>query len=119
MAAMEADYENVSGGYWNRLLAGAQLNVLALVRGQIQSVPQDAALSLIRGVFEFDPLPALQAYPGPKLVVTTPSGESPNALHQLVPDLPHKVMTGTSHWMQMDKPGEFNQIMDEFLATIK
>jgi len=119
MTSMESDYEKVTESYWNKLLVGAQLQVLALVRSQMQSVPQDAALSIMRAIFEFDALPALSAYRGPKLEIITPHGDSPYALHKLVPGLPHKVVTGTSHWLHMDKPEEFNRILDEFLATIK
>jgi pimeloyl-ACP methyl ester carboxylesterase len=36
-----------------------------------------------------------------------------------VPDLPHKVVTGTSHWLHMDKPEEFNRILDEFLEEVR
>jgi hypothetical protein len=27
-------------------------------------------------------------------------------------------MTGTSHFLQMDRPGDFNEILDEFLAIV-
>jgi pimeloyl-ACP methyl ester carboxylesterase len=33
-------------------------------------------------------------------------------------DVLHKVIEGTSHWIQMDKPDEFNKLLDEFLSTI-
>ena len=28
-------------------------------------------------------------------------------------------MAGTSHWMQLDKPDEFNRILDRFLEGIE
>jgi len=28
-------------------------------------------------------------------------------------------MEGVSHWLMMDKPDEFNRILDEFLATVR
>jgi pimeloyl-ACP methyl ester carboxylesterase len=61
----------------------------------------------------------LQRYPGPELAVITQHGDTPNDLHNLVPQLPHKRIEGTSHWPHMDKPEEFNRLMDQFLATIK
>ena len=42
----------------------------------------------------------------------------PYSLHNLIPDFPHVVMTGTSHWLQLDKPKEFNYILDKFLSDI-
>jgi pimeloyl-ACP methyl ester carboxylesterase len=29
------------------------------------------------------------------------------------------VVQGTGHWIQLDKPDEFNQIMNEFLTTVR
>jgi pimeloyl-ACP methyl ester carboxylesterase len=60
-------------------------------------------------------VPALQRYRGPKLAVITPENDKPYDLHMLAPEMPHKVVTGTSHWLHMDKPVEFNRILDEFL----
>jgi len=73
----------------------------------------------IRSTFAFDPLPALQAYRGPRLAIVTPRGTAPHDLQNLVPDLPHRVVDGTSHFLQMDDPATFNRILDEFLATIE
>jgi pimeloyl-ACP methyl ester carboxylesterase len=28
------------------------------------------------------------------------------------------VVTGTGHWIQLDKPDEFNRLLDEFLKTV-
>jgi pimeloyl-ACP methyl ester carboxylesterase len=117
MTAMKADYEKVTEGYWNQLLEGAQLEVLKQVRRDMAKIPQDAAVAMIQAVFEFDPLPALRAYKGPKMVVNTPHGDTPNALHRQLPDLPYKQIAGTSHWLQMDKPDELNRILDGFLAA--
>jgi len=63
-------------------------------------------------------MPALKAYPGPVLIVDTAGNEGPGSIHALAPALPHKVIAGTSHWPQLDKPAEFNAILDEFLASV-
>jgi pimeloyl-ACP methyl ester carboxylesterase len=39
-------------------------------------------------------------------------------LHRQVPDVSRKVIAGTSHWAHMDKPQEFNRLLDEFLAWL-
>jgi len=118
MTAIKGDYEKVTEGYWKQLLAGAQPEVLEQVRRDMAKVPREAAVAMIRATFEFDPLLALRAYPGPKLVVYTPHGDTPNALHKQLPDVPHELVTGTSHWLQMDKPDDFNRILDWFLAAL-
>ena len=63
-------------------------------------------------------MPALERYDGPKLSVITALNETPLSEHTLVSDLPQKMITGTGHWLQLDKPGEFNRIMDDFLASL-
>jgi pimeloyl-ACP methyl ester carboxylesterase len=75
-------------------------------------------LNLFQALFDYDPRPALHRYHGPKLAVITPDQDNPFELHRLVADLPYKVVTGTSHWLHLDKPEEFNHILDEFLKEV-
>lgn len=117
MTSMQADYEKISEGYWKRLLTDARPNVETQIRSEMKRLPKEASLAMIAAVFAYDPLPALRAYAGPKLLVDTQHGEGPGSLHSQVPDVPRKVVTGTSHWPHMDKPEEFNRILDEFLAN--
>jgi len=35
------------------------------------------------------------------------------------PKLPVRRISGTGHWLMMDKPAEFNRLLDEFLATVR
>jgi pimeloyl-ACP methyl ester carboxylesterase len=84
----------------------------------MRHVPRAAALAIIEAIFAYDPLPALRACRGPVLIVDTQHGEGPGALHNQVPTVPRRVITGTSHWPHMDKPAEFNGILDEFLAGV-
>jgi pimeloyl-ACP methyl ester carboxylesterase len=81
-------------------------------------LPEPEAPRACRGVSTAAVAPtllALQRYRGPTLAVVTPESDQPYEIHKLVPGSPHKVVTGTSHWLDMDKPEEFNRILDEFL----
>jgi pimeloyl-ACP methyl ester carboxylesterase len=40
-------------------------------------------------------------------------------LHNLDSGLPHIQVTGTGHWLQMDKPEEFNRTLDDFLGLVE
>ena len=80
---------------------------------------REAGLKLIQGVFDDDPLVGLRRYHGTVLLVATPHGNTPGDLQNLMPDLPHKLMVGTSHWVQLDKPEEFNLVLDTFLARVE
>lgn len=118
LAAMRADYEKVSEGYWKRLLTGARPSVEKQIRSEMKRLPREAGLAIIEAIFAYDPVPTLRAYGGPKLLVDTPHGGGPGALHSQAPDVPREVVTGTSHWPHLDKPREFHRILDEFLAEV-
>ncbi len=118
MASLKSDYENVMASYWNKLMTHARPQVLAQIQGERKRLSRAVSLSLIQAIFDYDSEPALRRYRGPKLAVITPDQDNPYDLHRFVDDLPHKVVTGTSHWLHMDKPEEFNRILDEFLKGI-
>jgi len=118
IAAMTADFDKVYGDYWNKLLVGAKPDVLQKLNAGKSAMKPDAALAIIKAIFAFDPVAALNKYPGPKLAIVTPQNNTPADLHVLVKNLPHKEITGTSHWLHMDKPEEFNVILDEFLNSL-
>jgi len=118
MKSMEQDYEKVSQGYWNKLLANGSPEVQSRIKREIGSVPREASLKIIRALFDYNPIPALKAYPGPKLILFTPDGDTPTALHRAVSGLNSRQISGTSHWMHLDIPNDFNRILDEFLDTV-
>jgi pimeloyl-ACP methyl ester carboxylesterase len=118
MESLRADYDKVMAGYWASLLEGAQPAVRETLEAAMRRQGREASLSIIGAIFGYDPLPALSAYDGPKLIVDTGHGDGPTALHNQLPDIKRKVIAGTSHWPHMDKPQEFNRLLDEFLAWI-
>ncbi len=109
-------YEKVMTDYTNRLLINATPVTDSLVRQGEQQLPKQASINMISAVFQFDPLPPLQHYKGPAMIVYTDSEDKiPNALHHQLKNIPGKMVKGTSHWIQLDKPDVFNNILDDFL----
>jgi pimeloyl-ACP methyl ester carboxylesterase len=43
----------------------------------------------------------------------------PYSLHRMLPELTARLMTGTGHWLMMDRPELFNRIVDEFLEEVE
>jgi pimeloyl-ACP methyl ester carboxylesterase len=71
-------------------------------------------------MFQYDPLPALKQYKGPVLIISSSrEDKQPNTLAAQMPGANHKTIEGTSHWTQMDKPDEFNRLLDDFLKSIR
>ena len=77
---------------------------------------KEESLALIKGLFQFDPLP-VGPDRGPALIVS-PQGD-PADLHRQMPEVPFPTITAASHWMQLDRPDEFNRLLDDFLARIQ
>ncbi|MDD5168976.1 MAG: alpha/beta hydrolase, partial [Syntrophales bacterium] len=84
----------------------------------MRRMSKEMVVSQVRELLWFDPVPSLSRYHGPKLSVTTPENDTQYSLHMLQPDFPHLVVTDTSHWLHLDKPEEFNGILDEFLSGV-
>jgi pimeloyl-ACP methyl ester carboxylesterase len=116
MQSLRADYARTIDKLWTEELAGARPEVATMLRREVQRMPRETMLALFGGLFSFDPLPALQAYPGPKVLIDAPRDSH---LHEQQPLIPRRVIEGASHWPHLDKPYEFNAVLDDFLATVK
>lgn len=111
---LEKDYDTVYEGYAAKLLKGAQPEMARKVHKEMLAVDQKTAMTIIKVLFAHDPLPGLKQYTGPQLAITTSEGDTPMDLHNQA-NLPHVAIKNTSHWPQMDKPEEFNRVLDDFL----
>ena len=119
IAALESDkYAAVMEDYMKKLLANSTLSTNKLERDGMNKLSKETSISIIKSIFRYDPLPDLRNYPGPKLIISRSGEEQPNSLHTYFPGIPYKTVEGTSHWIQLDKPYEFNALLDEFLKTV-
>jgi pimeloyl-ACP methyl ester carboxylesterase len=112
------DYAKVVEAYWKQILQNAAPGVEASVVADMKATPQRTVTASIRALAKFRPSRALGAFRGPVLIITTPLNDFPSSLHRLHPDVPHHRITGVSHWLQLDRPSEFNRILDSFLARV-
>src|SRR5204863_5932871 len=108
LGAIEANYDETMKGYWEKLVAGAQPRVRTQILERMDSVQREPALAIMKALFANDPLPSLDRYKGPKLIIYTASGDTPNDLQNVRPAIEHVRMDDTSHWPQLDKPAVFN-----------
>ncbi len=119
LGALESEaYSSVVEGYWSQILTGSAETTEAKVMQDLRDTSKATVVGVFKELFKYNPVPALERYAGPKLSVITSLNETPFSLHKLVSDLPHKMITGTGHWLQLDKPEEFNRTMDDFLTSI-
>jgi esterase len=117
LAGFESNYDSASQGYWKEI-AGSNQEISRRLLADLRATPQETVVTVLRSVMEFDPEPALARYLGAKLAVVTPHNDGAFSLHRLGQGFPHRVVLGTGHWIQLDKPEEFNSILDEFLHQV-
>ena len=53
-----------------------------------------------------------------RFAIVTPNNDAPLSLHHVVPGIQHTVIKGTGHWIHLDKPAEFNLVLDIFLRGL-
>jgi pimeloyl-ACP methyl ester carboxylesterase len=117
LQGLEADYEPVIQEYWAQI-AGPNQAVKERLMADLRATPRDTVVPAFREGMRFDPHPSLAGYRGPILSVVTPYNDEPFSLHRLGNGFPHRMVTGTGHWIQLDKPDEFNLLLDEFLLAV-
>ncbi len=105
--------------YYQAILANAAPGVRQQVLEALQETSQEALVQAFQSIAAFDPVTTLRPYSGPMLNVISDLNNFPTSLHNIIPDLPTERIRGTSHWVHMDKPQEFNALLDRFIARYR
>ncbi|HEY7216169.1 MAG TPA: alpha/beta hydrolase, partial [Thermoanaerobaculia bacterium] len=119
LEALRADPLGELESYFRQLVVGGDPDACRWVLEDLRLTHEGAIVPALEGAMQYQPLPALQRYPGPKLSVISDMNRLPFSLHKLLPDLPTRLMPGTGHWVMMDKPEVFNHILDEFVEEVE
>jgi pimeloyl-ACP methyl ester carboxylesterase len=115
LAGLESSYDSTSQAHWTSV-AGPDSAVSKRLLADLKATSREAVVQALREVMQFDPAAALARYNGPKLSIVTPYNDMPSSLHRLGTGFPHHMVEGTGHWIQLDKPEDFNRLLDEFLG---
>ncbi len=99
-------------------LLGAQPGTELTVRAAMLAAPRPMVRAIYHALLSYRPALALAAYPGPVLLLSSPSNSADFALHALLPNLPHRAVPGVSHWIMMDAPEEVALAIDTFTRSI-
>jgi len=104
-------------GFFKQMLVPAAPGVAERVLATVKATPVPVFTAAWEGLFAYSPVPDLSRFPGPMLTIITPQNKEPYSLQNLGPKIQVIEMTGTSHWLMMDNPEEFDAAMDRFLVT--
>ncbi len=118
LAALRANKHDFARQWFAPILKNASDDVKGAVFGSVDRTPADAFAGALEGQLDFDVAKALASYAGPKLAIAASDIESPSSLHVQFPTVPTKKIAGVSHWLMMDKPDDFNRLLDEFLDAL-
>lgn len=120
LARLRTDaYREVVAGFWEEILEGAEDDTRERVLADLRATPPETVIRGMEALASHDPAAALAPYDGPVLVVRNPRFDEPSALHRVIPQLPTVELGGASHWFQMDRPGAFNGVLDDFLERVE
>jgi pimeloyl-ACP methyl ester carboxylesterase len=104
--------------YFRQLVVGGDPDAAGWVLEDLRLTHEEAVSRAAEGSLRYQPLPALARYKGPRLSIVSDMNRLPYSLHNLLPDLPTQLMTGTGHWMMMDRPESFNRLLDGFVDKV-
>ncbi|HEV2063970.1 MAG TPA: alpha/beta hydrolase [Thermoanaerobaculia bacterium] len=111
-------YEEFTRRWFAGILAGGTDETKAAVMRSLAATPRETFIGATFGLYAFPMSDALARYGGPRLSIASFLLTNPAAVHKTLLGLPVEAIRGASHWLMMDCPGEFNRILDAFLARI-
>jgi pimeloyl-ACP methyl ester carboxylesterase len=111
-------YEEFTRRWFEGILAGGTEETKAGVMKSLSATPREVFTGATFGIYDFPMAQALAAYKGPRLSIASMLAENPAAVHKSIPGIPVEVIPGASHWLMMDRPEEFDRILDGFLASV-
>jgi pimeloyl-ACP methyl ester carboxylesterase len=118
-AAIARDPFAVIEQFWSQqMLIDTRAEVKQKLLAGLRAMTRKAAGELTDASLDYDARPALLRYAGPKFAIVTARNDAPLSLHHATPGFRHAVIRGTGHWIQLDKPDEFNKTLDGFLSTL-
>jgi pimeloyl-ACP methyl ester carboxylesterase len=119
LAALQTEPLRELEAYFRQLVVGGDRDAARWVLEDLRLTHEAAIPAAVAGSIEFDPLPALARYAGPRLAVISDMNSLPYSLHKLLPDLPVQLVRGTGHWLMMDRPEVFNLALDDFFDQLE
>ena len=119
LGALRAHKDAVAAQWFAPILENASDDEKKAVLDSVHNASDEAFAGALDGMRSFDVKPALDAYHGPRIAIAAAPIQGPSSLNVQFPEIPAKKMQGVSHWLMMDRPEEFNGLLDEFLSSVR
>ncbi len=112
-------YEESTRRWFEGILAKGSEPTKFAVMKSLRATPREVFVAATTSLYSFDTAGALAPYRGPRLHIASFLAGAPLAIDREFPEIPVRTIPDASHWLMMDRPSEFNRILDEFLATLR
>jgi pimeloyl-ACP methyl ester carboxylesterase len=105
--------------FWNQAASqGSRPEVRDKLLAGLRRLARNTVIELTGSSLDYDATVPLRNFRGGKFAIHTPSNDAPFSLHNAVPGIQHTSIDGTGHWIQLDEPTQFNQVLDIFLRGL-
>ncbi len=112
------NYEKFTQDWFSSILVHATEETKTAVLRSLRATPREVVIGATFSLFAYRAKTALARYPGPRLSIASYLADSPLAIHRSLEGIPVRVIRGVSHWLMMDRPEEFNRLLEEFLMGL-
>ena len=119
LAAVERDPRAELGWQYRQILHAAQPDVAERILADLDETAEEVLLGYLAASLDHSPIPGLERYQGPVHSLISDLNDLPFSLHRLLPDLPVRYVTGTSHWLMLDRPDDFWELLLDTLDTLR
>ncbi|MBW8815201.1 MAG: alpha/beta hydrolase [Caulobacterales bacterium] len=110
LAAQKAFYGGIAGGN-----AAVRERVLR----DTECTQAAARYGLGEAMAGWNPEPALDAWSGPLFILASQPSDTPAALYRLRPQIEHRVVENTGHWIHLEQPDEVERAIRDFAAPLQ
>lgn len=115
LQALENDYRTNIRAYWTTILKGASREVSRDVLAALDQTPRATLIESMKAMHRFEGLKKIEQYGGPITSIISELNNFPTSLHVLAPAIRVHRMDGVSHWLQLDRPDQFNSLLTDFV----
>lgn len=116
-ALRSSAYEETVQSYWRGALRGAKPSTEALVMRDLAAASRDTVIYCMEAFRKFDPSRHLASLRCPVQAIFSPVNGGPGGLPAQHPELPSTFLHDVSHWLHLDAPERFNQLLDRMLGN--
>jgi pimeloyl-ACP methyl ester carboxylesterase len=117
--ALRANRMRVVRPWFAPILKSSTPAVQERVFASVEKSNLDAFIGALNSLADYDAKTVVNAYDGPRFVIAATDIETPTSFRSQFPDFPAERIAGTGHWLMLDKPEEFDNALDRFLAMVR